>query len=384
MLIYVVESGDTLSSIAEENGTTIEEILSANGLATSTTLVVGQALLLPVGDDIKIGTVEINGYAYPFIERDTLTRTLPDLTYISLFSYGITNEGNLIPIDDEEIIQESLSQNVVPLLVLTTLTKEGVFSNDLASIVLHDQTIQNTLIEDILATLKEKGYYGVDVDFEFVYPSDRVAFVEFIKNITNRLNAEGYVVFVALAPKVSSEQKGLLYEAHDYGSIGAIADAVLLMTYEWGYTYGPPMAVAPIDQVRRVLDYGVTQIPTNKIFMGIPNYGYDWTLPFVQGESKAENISNVEAVERAAAFGVEIQFDEIAQSPFYEYTDAEGNAHIVWFEDARSINAKLRLIQEYGLRGAGYWTIMNLFPQNSTLLHSLYDITKVVGGEENQ
>lgn len=141
------------------------------------------------------------------------------------------------------------------------------------------------------------------------------------------------------------------------------------------------MAVAPINEVRKVLDYGVTQIPPNKIFMGIPNYGYDWTLPFIQGESRAESISNVEAVERAARVGAEIQFDETAQSPFYEYTDSNGREHIVWFEDARSINAKLRLIQEYGLKGAGYWTIMNYFPQNSTLLNSLFDIVKVIKSE---
>lgn len=236
MLIYVVQSGDTLSSIAEEHGTTAQAIVNANGLTLSSILVVGQALLLPVGDDTKIGTAEINGYAYPFIERGTLARTLPVLTYISLFTYGITNEGNLIPIDDTELIQEALNAKVAPLMVLSTLTKEGEFSNDLASVVLHDESVQNTLIEETLANLKEKGYFGLDIDFEFVYPSDRIAFVEFIKNMTNRLNAEGYSVFVALAPKTSSEQKGLLYEAHDYGSIGAIVNGVLLMTYEWGYT----------------------------------------------------------------------------------------------------------------------------------------------------
>ena len=138
------------------------------------------------------------------------------------------------------------------------------------------------------------------------------------------------------------------------------------------------MAVAPINQVRRVLDYAITQIPPDKIFLGIPNYGYDWTLPFVQGVSRAESISNVEAVERAARVGAQIQFDEEAWTPFYEYTDADGNDHVVWFEDARSINAKLRLIQEYGLRGAGYWTIMNYFPQNWTLLNSLFDVKKLI------
>ncbi len=93
------------------------------------------------------------------------------------------------------------------------------------------------------------------------------------------LHPLGYVVATALAPKVSAEQKGTLYVAHDYPVHGQLADFVIIMTYEWGYIYGPAMAVAPVDQVRRVLDYAVSAMPAGKILMGMPNYGYDWTLP---------------------------------------------------------------------------------------------------------
>ncbi|MPN59015.1 Spore germination protein YaaH [bioreactor metagenome] len=151
----------------------------------------------------------------------------------------------------------------------------------------------------------------------------------------------------------------------------------MLMTYEWGYTYGPPMAVAPLDQVRRVLDFGVTQIPRSKILMGIPNYGYDWTLPYVEGESMAENISIPEAMARAERVGATIQYDETAQSPYYEYTDAQGREHIVWFEDARSMRAKLELVNEYGLAGVGFWTIMDPWPSGQEVLRELFTPAKV-------
>ena len=119
--------------------------------------------------------------------------------------------------------------------------------------------------------MREKGYVGLDVDFEYIQPEDSAAYVGFLQNATARLHAEGYFVNTDLAPKTSSRQRGLLYEAHDYGSIGAVSDTVLLMTYEWGYTYGPPLAVAPLDRVREVVEYAVTQIPVRKILMGIPN-----------------------------------------------------------------------------------------------------------------
>jgi spore germination protein len=149
------------------------------------------------------------------------------------------------------------------------------------------------------------------------------------------------------------------------------------MTYEWGYTFGPPMAVAPLNAVRRVLDYAVTAIPKNKILMGIPNYGYDWTLPYKQGTS-ATTLSNVGAVNLAAKVGAVIQYDNISQSPYFNYYDSNGREHIVWFEDARSINAKLKLVNEFKLGGVSYWTIGQYFPQNWLVLSSLYDIKKVI------
>jgi len=146
----------------------------------------------------------------------------------------------------------------------------------------------------------------------------------------------------------------------------------------WGYTYGPPMAVAPLNKVAEVLDYAVTEIPPEKILMGIPNYGYDWQLPFERGVTRATTIGNQQAIEIAARYGAEIQFDETAQSPYFEYFTRNGVKHVVWFEDIRSIQQKLDLADEFRLRGVGYWSIMRPFAQNWALISALYDVQKVV------
>ena len=150
----------------------------------------------------------------------------------------------------------------------------------------------------------------------------------------------------------------------------------MLMTYEWGYTYGPPMAVAPINMVRRVAEYALTEIPAEKISLGIPNYGYDWSLPYEQGVTKAETINNLQAIETAIDHGVPIQFDETAMTPYFRYWQY-GIQHEVWFEDVRSLKAKFDLIKEYGLSGAGYWQIMNFFRANWLLLADMFEINKV-------
>ena len=134
------------------------------------------------------------------------------------------------------------------------------------------------------------------------------------------------------------------------------------------------MAVAPIPQVRQVLDYAVTEIPPGKILLGIPNYGYDWPLPFRQGETRARSLSNQEAVALAVRYGAEIQYDETAQSPFFYYTAEDGLSHMVWFEDGRSMEAKLLLVSEYGFLGAGYWNLMRPFAQGWTVLDGLYEV----------
>lgn len=322
-------------------------------------------------------TILVNGYAYPTISRETLDAWLPDLTFVSAFSYGFTADGQLIILDDENITEPAKAAGVEPLMVLTPLDRQGAFNNQLAKSLLENPQAQETLIAQISENIRGKGLFGVDFDFEYVFAENRDQYTDLVRRTRIKLNEEGYLVTVTLAPKTSADQKGLLYQGHDYRGMGQAANFVLLMTYEWGYTYGPPMAVAPLNQVRQVIEYGVTEIPPDQILMGIPNYGYDWKLPFIKGESRAEKISNDEALARAAYYGVEVQFDELAQSPYFYYTDENGIDHVVWFEDARSLRAKLALVSEFGLAGVSYWNIMNFFQTGSEVLQGMYTVAKV-------
>lgn len=379
MEIYVVKQGDTIDTIANEFQVQASEIAFINQISYPYPLVIGQALLIPVQDDLQQNkrSVTVNGYAYPYINSKVLQTTLPYLTVLSVFSYGFTTEGELIPprLDDTEMINTALQFGTEPVLTLTPMDENERFNNNLISVLVHSNSIQEVLIQNILEMLRRKSFSGVDVDFEYIKAEDRDFFTSFVAKLTTELNAYGYMVSVALAPKTSSEQKGLLYEGKDYGGLGAAANSCLLMTYEWGYKYSQPMAVAPINKVRQVVEYAVTQIPRDKIDLGIPNYGYDWPLPYVQGETSARTIGNIQAIEIALDNGAQIKFDETAQTPYFNYT-ADGIDHEVWFEDVRSMNAKFSLLEEFELRGMGYWQIMRLFLANWVLLESRFNIIK--------
>lgn len=374
---HVVAAGETLADIAKEYNVTVNSILQNNPIISKNNeLYEGQTLVISYNDE-KTKTIAINGYTYPYIEKETLIRTLPYLTYITIFTYGFTPEGELIEIDDQEVLDEAKRYGVAPILLISSLSLQGSFSNELSQSLLNNEEAQDRLIENLINTMSVKGYYGLDIDFEYVFQSDREAYARFVQKTTQIMNENGFFVVVSLAPKTSSEQKGLLYEAHDYAVLGNAANIAFLMTYEWGYTYGPPMAVAPINKVREVLNYAVTVIPPDKIFMGMPNYGYDFQLPYVRGSSKASSISNVEAVELAGRMQSTIEFDMASMAPFFYYTDSNGVAHVVWFEDAKSVEAKAELVNEYGFSGIGIWNVMKFFPQMWLVLNSVYNIYKV-------
>lgn len=374
---HEVAPGDSLYSIARQYGTTVQAILDANPQITNPLEIYpGQIIDIPPSSK-KFGTIEVNGYAFPNIDMDVLKKTLPYLTYLSIFSYEVNADGSLNPIEDEALIKAAREGGVAPLMVITNLESGGGFSSDIARSILSSEETQETLINNVIKTLQEKNYYGLDIDFEYIYPEDKELYNNFLRKVTSRLKPMGYTVTTALAPKTSADQQGVVYEGHDYPVHGALTDHVVIMTYEWGYTYGPPLAVAPINEVEKVINYALTEMPSKKILMGVPNYGYDWTLPYTQGTA-AKTVTNTGAVDLARDTGAAIQYDQKSQAPYFNYYDSEGKQHVVWFEDARSIDAKSKLVNRKDLGGVSYWTVNKYFPQNWLVLDSLFNITKLI------
>ena len=378
MDIYVVKQGDSVDSIAKSYNISAETILWDNQIEYPYRLAVGQALYISDGNTVEgRKLLYTSGYAYPFINEEVLEETLPYLDGLKVFSYGFTLEGELVPpmSDDAWMIERAQQWGTRPILTLTPLGEDGHFNNNLVSALVRSHELQQRIIWELGSTIQEKGFGGLDIDFEYVLADDREGFAAFVGLATRVMNLFGYPVTVALAPKTSAEQRGLLYEGIDYALLGAAANRAMLMTYEWGYSQGPPMAVAPINMVRRVVDYAVTAIPREKLSLGIPNYGYDWALPYERGVTRAKTINNHQAVQLAIDFGVDIRFDETAMSPYFRYWQY-GVQHEVWFEDVRSIKAKFDLIKEYELSGVGYWQLMSLFRANWLMLNEMFYIER--------
>ncbi|WP_017471627.1 glycoside hydrolase family 18 protein [Amphibacillus jilinensis] len=427
MQIYVVKQGDSIYDIANTFGSSVEDIVSANELDLNQQLVIGQALVIPIvgefyfvqpGDSLytisqqyqisvselasinaidpnqplAVGfrlyipeqdrvLIESNAYVEPI--GDTVSGTLINatekhadkLTYLAPFSYQVNRDGTLAPPPLANLL-EIANRNDAALMLVVTNLEEGAFSDELGSLIVNDRAIQETLLDEIVTTAQALGYRDVHFDFEFLPPNDREAYNQFLRTAKSRLSEANLLMSTALAPKVSADQEGPWYEAHDYQAHGEIVDFVVLMTYEWGYSGGPPMAVSPIDQVERVVDYALSEMPAEKIMLGQNLYGYDWTLPFEPGGEFARAISPQQAIALARDYNQAISYDPVAQAPYFQYFDQEGSEHEVWFEDGRSIDAKFNLIKEKRLRGISYWKLGLAFPQNWILLTDRFDIKK--------
>lgn len=372
--LYMVKKGDTIWQIAENYGVPIQDLLWENKIMNPDNIIPGQALRIPQKQKQEI---EVNAFTYFLGEEGVpVVREVGDvLTYLSPFAYLIQEDGSLVPINDEAVIGEAIAQGIVPMMSIVNFTV-NIAGENVANKVLNNPDAVNTLQNNIINTMKDKGYQGLNIDFEYVLPEDREAYNRFLESTVEKLHNEGYFVSTSLAPKLSAEQRGLLYEAHDYPAHGRLADFVVLMTYEWGWRGGSPRAISPINEIKKVLDYAVTVIPRNKILMGFQIYARDWKIPFVQGQ-EAETISVEQAMERALAHNAQIQYDYVAQSPFFRYIDDEGIEHEVWFEDARSAQAKFDAVKEYGLRGLSYWGLGYPFTQNWNLLENNFNIKKL-------
>ena len=368
---YIVKEKDSLDSISKKFSLSKEKILKDNSLTDENSIKPGLKIHLDYDNLEKVNGL-INGYCYQGISNKVLNKTLPTLSYISPFAYRLKENGNLVPLDDQRIITKADNHDTNSMLVVANIKESGGFSTSLASKILNNQNAINTLINDINSTIKGKNYQALCIDFEYVNEDEKNLYTEFIKKVKEGIGDNK--LFVALAPKNSDEQKGLLYTAHDYYNIGKIVDYVILMTYEWGYTFGEPMPVAPLDQVRRVIRYAKSKIDESKIIMGVPNYGYDWTLPYQKG-SKAESISNVDAISLAKKYNVEIKYDSQSQTPYFNYKK-DGKLHVVHFDDACSINSKINLAIDENIKGLSIWTVTTYFPQLILLIDYYFNIEK--------
>lgn len=377
---HTVQEGDTLGSIANIYGVTLMQLLRNNPFLSEREFIYpGETIIISYNTN---GLFTINGYAYPYIDHNTLIKTLPFLTYLSVFNYGFSEEGRVIRYDDDtKIIQLAKDYGVAPLMMISSLSPKGEPNAELNYEILLSEEYSFHLVENILSLLHSTGYSGVNMLLSSISVSNQKLYLAFLTKASKLLINEGYQLYITINPELKYVDDIITFEQLDYTNIGQLVNGITFLHYVWGTISGPPSPISSIDLITVFINYIVTLMPPEKITIGTPLLGYDWELPYLPNRSNAYSLTLHSVIALANDIDATIQFDETSQSPYFYYRRSFSGVpvdHIVWFIDARSINALDALVLEYGLAGSGIWNIMIYYQQMWTLINSQYEINKIL------
>ncbi len=380
VLTYMVQEGDTLESIADQYNTTVIQLLRNNPfLADRPSLEPGETLVISY-DNTK-GTISTNGYASTYIPMDVLRRTLPFLTYLSIFGYQLTDDGEIREPEDDLLRSTAREYHVAPIMLLSTLSPQGVGNIETAYRLISNEEIKDTLIRNVLRILRRKRFHGVTLNYLYLTEQTLPYYERLAADMAARLRREGFELYVTIAPLLKIDNNYITFERLDYTRLGAIADQLIVMNYTWGYNYNPPRPVTSVEDMRLFVEYLVTTIPGNKIAIGIPLLGYVWELPFILGISRGNTLTINSSLALADNVQAAIQFDELSQTPYFTFNDYRFGVpiqYIAWYIDARTIEGFLNLVSEYGLSGIGLWTINYYDPRIWLIINTQYQIVTVM------
>jgi spore germination protein YaaH len=255
--------------------------------------------------------------------------------------FHLDANGNIYGHDSAQVSQFAKQHGIK----LMPIVANGEFDPDVAEAILIDGHNQTRALDGLGWLVNHFGYDGLNIDFENIYQDDRDLFSGFMANVYARVHREnGKSVTIALASKTEDRFDGFA-GPFDY------ADLALIMAYDKHYAGGEAGPVAPIDWVEDVIRYATQSIPSSKLLLGLPFYGYDWN---VSSGGWATAMSYRATVHEVFAHGAGIKMDQSSQTPVYTYDGGDG-IHQIWFENSTSLDYKLALAAKHGLAGWGAW-----------------------------
>ncbi len=195
------------------------------------------------------------------------------------------------------------------------------------------------------------GVDGLDIDYEQLPAEDRDHFSAFLGDLADALHKDGRILSVALHAKTSEPGGYAAAQAQDYRAIGEVVDEVRVMAYDYHYSTSKPGPIAPLWWTREVTTWAATQIPKEKLIVGLSTYGYDWV------DGKATYLTWAQATELARRHGATPATHPDHGEPSFTYTDDQGRRHEVWFADADSVHERKVVMREIGACGASYWKL---------------------------
>ena len=391
MTIYRVRPGDTIPSVACQNGILPTILAAENGLTPDAPLTEGQALLISPaartchvkegdtllsvsrrygvrptrlrqlnpalggGDAVFPGmtltldkaappraTISVTGIVAAGTPTAALIPTLPYLTFLAIADGRISPDGHIALPDDAETVALARSMGVVPLLMLRA-NGNGRDGEETTTHALFDSDAGGERLLDTLPPLlRERGYGGVMLDLPFLTGNTADAFRLLVMRLRRRLGHSS-LVMVNHTPGLSPSDP---FPTVDLAPLGRAAGALSLATYDFASRYGAPAPHAPFDKVKAVAEEAALCVRPQKLFLGISTRSHDH--PVGGGDGCVHPAADVPELVRSN--GGTICYDPVARLP-YASLETNGERRILFFEDAWSLWEKLLLVDDLGIGG---------------------------------
>jgi len=243
--------------------------------------------------------------------------------------------------------------------------RNGHWDGALIAQLVADRGQRSEHVAAIVNLVRTKHWPTIDIDYESLPASSRASYSAFIAELATALHRLSARLSVTLHAKTAEPGDWPGAQAQDWRKIGAAADEVRVMAYDYSHSASQPGPIAPPSWVDRVLELATQLVPRDRIVLGLPTYGYDWA---VRANGVPVQWADVQAIAKDHA--VPQRWDAGRSSPWLRYTDARAREHIVWYENARSMATKLDLAKRHGVSHVVLWRLGGEDPDIWTTLRA--------------
>ena len=298
-------------------------------------------------------------YADDMLGVESLQAHADAMTLLAPQCYGLDRRGALhghLP----SCVLDVTRHGDLPLMPLVT---NSGFDRSIAHALLHNVQAQRRAITSLAQHAERDRYVGWQLDFEDIDPTDKLAYTRFVARVAARMHHDHRLLSVALVPRFSDVypdssapgfHTGEWGAAFDFRGLGRVADFLVLMAYDQHTPLTPPGPVAGYDWVKAALDYAARRVPTAKLVLGLPFYGREWVE--TASGTTAHSLAYKDLKHYLEDPGSEMHWDEVSRTTWFQLHEGD-TLRTAWFDDARSLSEKLKLIQLDHLRGYAAWRL---------------------------
>lgn len=315
----------------------------------------GDGSNLPSGPGSLTSGKEMMGFYAEWWGTDTssyqaMARNVKTIKTIIPFWGTLQADGSVSDrggVDHASVVSFAHQNNIAVLLMVNNAKQDS--DNPPIHTVLASPALRTAAVNSLENYIKKYKLDGVNIDFEMVAGDDRANLTAFMRELSQRLKPQGYLISIDVFPK--TDESNDVAAAYDYTELAKYADKIVIMTYDNHGTWSEPGPIAPVNWVENNLKYALQFIPKNKLYMGVAGYGYDWSSKGVESLEYGA-IQNL-----ITRFGAAEKMDEASKSPYFTYTGPDGVSHTVWYENSTSLKYKLGLVNKYDIGGAALWKL---------------------------